>query len=156
MRIAGAKAAPGRALEVNAPRVAAPAPGSRYRAETPLAIRVVPPAGTAVQAYVLQLERRNAAGAWELVTNLPAPAAQAEAASGFSGFGAHRPGTPASMQASPGAWRVRAQVSSPGPSKWSTWNEFTVVAADSPRLMTDALRQAPAAPGGVSSKLKAR
>jgi hypothetical protein len=154
--IAG-KATSAPALAINAPRVAAPAPGSQYRAQSPLAIRVTPPSGTKPQSYLLRVEKKNAAGGWELVTNLPASASEAESATGYTGFGAHKPGTPANMQATPGAWRVSAQVTSPTPSKWSTPNEFTVVGADVPRLGTDALQ--PAAPGpqgGAASKLKVR
>jgi hypothetical protein len=140
---------------VNAPRVAAPAPGSQYRAQSPLAIRLTPPSGTKPQSYLLRVEKKNAAGGWELVTNLPASASEAESATGYTGFGAHKPGTPANMQATPGAWRVSAQVTSPTPSKWSTPNEFTVVAADSPRLMTDPVQPA-RRPAADASRLKVR
>jgi hypothetical protein len=56
---------------------------------------------------------------------LPVGAAQAESATGYTGFGA---GAPPTFLSAPGVWRLSAQVTAPQQSGWSDWVEFVVMA----------------------------
>lgn len=137
------------ALTINVPQIlsppAAPAPNS-YRAQSPVTIRITPPPQVRVQNYALEIQKKNAQGMWERVTTVPVVSAAEAEGTGFMKFGPHQSGTPigSGMTTNPGSWRLRAQVTNPIQTKWSQWREFSVVPADSPRLMTDIVQ--PAAP----------
>lgn len=124
------------------PVVLAPTPGQRFLNQTPVPIKLGPPAQWAetqidittgapiktarsVTGYLVRLERKDANGNWMPHTTLPVGAAQAESAAGYVGFGA---GAPPAGITTPGTWRLSAQVSAPRQSGWSDWVEFVVMA----------------------------
>jgi hypothetical protein len=74
---------------------------------------------------MVKIERKDTSGNWVPQATLPAGAADAESAAGYTGFGA---GTPPCCLTIPGAYRLSAQVSSPKQSGWSEWVEFVVMA----------------------------
>ena len=81
-----------------------------------------------VTGYMVRLERKDSNGQWLPHATLPVGAAQAESATGYTGFGA---GAPPAFLSIPGAWRLSAQVTTPQPSGWSDWVEFAVMAPPS-------------------------
>jgi hypothetical protein len=132
---------------VATPKILSPTPGSRQAAEIPLTIRFAPPGATGrVETYQVEIQSRNAAGAWTLPTAvLNVPASEAHGA----GFRLTRGATFA-----PGAWRLRAQALQPRKSEWTPWVEFTVASTSAeaaprpPAAMQKALpRSSPALDG---------
>ncbi len=123
------------------PIIHAPAAGQRVLNQTTVPIKLGPPPqwadtnigidGTpiktaeSVTGYMVRIERKDPTGNWVAHTTLPLGAAQAESATGYTGFGA---GVPPGGITTPGAWRMSAQVSSPRQSGWSEWVEFVVMA----------------------------
>lgn len=123
------------------PIITAPTAGQRFFNQSPISIKLAPPQpwadtevrldGTPVKTsksvtgYMVQLERKDSNGQWVPHATLPVGAAQAESATGYTGFGAEAP--PAFLSV-PGAWRLSAQVTTPQQSGWSDWVEFGVMA----------------------------
>ncbi|MGC3974846.1 MAG: hypothetical protein QM771_10745 [Nitrospira sp.] len=111
------------------PTIQTPAAGSLFLSNTSVAIKLAPPQGLAVTAYLVRLERKNSQGVWTLVTNLPVSAAEATSPAGYTGWGAPGNGRdPSRMVSLPGTYRMSAQVSSPRPTGWSQPVEFLVTA----------------------------
>jgi hypothetical protein len=111
------------------PAIQTPAAGSLFLSNTSVPIKIIPPQGLAVTAYLVRLERRNAQGIWTQVTNLPVSAAEAASPGGYTGWGAPGNGRdPSRMVSLPGTYRISAQVSSPRPTGWSQPTEFVVTA----------------------------
>lgn len=126
------------------PTILAPTAGQRFFTRSPVPIKLAPPQpwadtqlrldGTPVKTaksvtgYMVRLERQDANGNWVPHSTLPVGAAQAESATGYTGFGA---GTPPGGITTPGAWRLSAQVTAPQQSGWSDWVEFGVMAPPS-------------------------
>ena len=120
------------------PTIQTPAAEALFFSNTSVAIKVAPPQGLAVTAYLVRLERRNVQGIWTLVTNLPISAAEAASPDGYTGWGAPGNGPdPSRMVSLPGTYRISAQVSSPRPTGWSQPIEFVVTAP------TNAVQKAP-------------
>ncbi len=124
------------------PIIHVPAAGQRFLNQTAVPIKLGPPpqwadtnidvttgkpikTAESVTGYMVRIERKNPTGNWVAQTTLPVGAAQAESATGYTGFGA---GDPPVGITTPGAWRISAQVSSPRQSGWSEWVEFVVMA----------------------------
>lgn len=126
------------------PIIMAPTAGQRFFNQSPISIRLAPPQpwadtevrldGTPVKTaksvtgYMVRLERKDSNGQWLPHATLPVGAAQAESATGYTGFGA---GAPPAFLSIPGAWRLSAQVTTPQQSGWSDWVEFAVMAPPS-------------------------
>lgn len=124
------------------PIIHAPTAGQRVLNQTAVPIKLGPPpqwadtnidvttgkpikTAESVTGYMVRIERKDPMGNWVAQTTIPVGAAQAESAAGYTGFGA---GAPPGGITTPGAWRMSAQVSSPGQSGWSEWVEFVVMA----------------------------
>jgi len=114
------------------PSVLSPIKGQNFVAQNPVPIKLAPPKGWTVTAYMVNVLINGYS------CNLPVGAAQAQSATGYTDFGA---GKPPCFSAIPGSYRLRAQVSSPKESGWSDWIDFTV---RPPRFT---------APAGVGGKL---
>ena len=112
------------------PTILSPTGGQRFYAQMTVPIRLAPPSGWKVTSYLVSIQKKDARGNWAVQTNIPVPAAQAQSAQGYTGFGTGGSGptkSPAFLTG-PGAWGVRAQISAPNQSGWSNLVEFTVVA----------------------------
>lgn len=107
------------------PRVLAPSPGSAYRAQTAVTIRVAPGKAAKDASYELEIQRNL--GAWRALVNIPVNAAAAQAGLGYTGWGAPVNGADPQMTASVGSYRVRARATAPSPSVPSEWVEFKIV-----------------------------
>lgn len=117
------------------PRIVDPRAGSTHAPQTAMKIRVAAPKivglpGYKVQSYDLVFERRQPSGEWKPLTQVGAPASEAEGI-GYVGWGAQKPGTPNQMTAAPGTYRVRADVNTPRQQKLpelnrGPWTEFVV------------------------------
>lgn len=126
------------------PTIHAPTAGQRFFSQSPVPIKLAPPQpwadtevrldGTPVKTaksvtgYMVRLERKDSNGNWVPHSTLAVGAAQAESATGYTGFGA---GAPPAFLSVPGAWRLSAQVTAPQQSGWSDWVEFGVMAPPS-------------------------
>ena len=124
------KVQPGSTLLENlAPFVVSPTAGSHYLGMTTVPIKLAPPPGrVTVTLYTVKIERKNPGGTWALVTALPIGLAQASSPSGYLGWGAGGPdGRSLSLMASPGTYRITAQVSAPQQTGWSQPAEFVVM-----------------------------
>lgn len=117
-------------LENLAPLLVSPTAGSRYLSMTTVPIKLAPPPGRmTVTLYTVKIERKNPGGSWAPVTTLPIGLAQASSPSGYLGWGAGGPdGRSLSLMASPGTYRMTAQVSAPQQTGWSQGVEFVVMA----------------------------
>ena len=113
------------------PSVVAPSKGQRFFAQSVVPIKLAPPQGWIANSYVITIQRKDNRGNWVFNSNpIPVSAAEAQSATGYTGFGAGGNGaakSPALLTA-PGYWRLNAQVSAPRQSNWSDWAEFTVTA----------------------------
>lgn len=124
---------PGSTLLDNlAPCVVSPTAGSHYLGMTTVPIKLTPPPGrVAVTLYTVKIERKNPGGTWALVTALPIGLAQASSPSGYLGWGAGgQDGRSLSLMASPGTYRITAQVSAPQQTGWSLPAEFVVMSTN--------------------------
>lgn len=122
---------PGQTLLENlAPVLVTPTAGSRHLGMTTVPIKLAPPPGRmTVTLYTVKIERKNPGGSWAPVTTLPIGLAQASSPSGYLGWGAGGPdGRSLSLMASPGMYRITAQVSAPQQTGWSQGVEFMVMA----------------------------
>ena len=117
-------------LENLAPVLVSPTAGSRYLGMTTVPIKLAPPPGRmTVTLYTVKIERKNPGGSWAPVTTLPIGLAQASSPSGYLGWGGGGPdGRSLSLMASPGIYRITAQVSAPQQTGWSQGVEFVVMA----------------------------
>ena len=109
-----------------APLILAPTANALFLSNTSVPIKIAPPQGMTVTSYMVRLENRTAQGAWIPVTNLPIAAAEASSPSGYLGWGTPGNGRSLQMIASPGTYRISAQVVSPRTTGWSNWVEFVV------------------------------
>lgn len=130
------------------PTIHAPTAGQRFFSQSPVPIKLAPPQpwadtevrldGTPVKTaksvtgYMVRLERKDSNGNWVPHSTLPVGAAQAESATGYTGFGA---GAPPAFLSVPGPWRLSAQVTAPQQSGWSDWVEFAVMAPATNKLL---------------------
>lgn len=135
------------------PIIMAPTAGQRFFNQSPISIRLAPPQpwadtevrldGTpvktakSVSGYMVRLERKDSNGQWVPHATLPVGAAQAESATGYTGFGA---GAPPALLSIPGAWRLSAQVTTPQQSGWSDWVEFGVMAPPTSKIFQPAVK----------------
>lgn len=133
----GATQAPSQYRTSLSPVILSPASGQRFLTGTVVPIRLGPPPqwadasvaldGTPIRTtrsatfYLIRLERKDPNGNWVSYGVHTVSAADAQSARGYTGFGA---GVPV---ATPGAWRLNAQVSLPQQSGWSNWVEFVVM-----------------------------
>lgn len=140
-RLQGATEAPSQYRASLAPIILAPTGGQRFYNGTVVPIRLGPPpqwadanvgldgapitTARSVTFYLVRLERRDAQGNWVYYGAHTVSAADARSTSGYTGFGA---GGPPVGNATPGVWRLSAQVSLPQRSGWSNWVEFVVMA----------------------------
>jgi hypothetical protein len=118
-----------------APRIVAPDHDGVYPAQTAVNIRVAPPKIYTVknfkpQLYEVQVQRKQADASWVLQTTQGVRADLIEGI-GYSGWGAHQPGTGSAMTATPGAFRVRVVIKAPdsldlGNLALSEWVEFRI------------------------------
>lgn len=110
------------------PQILSPTAGQRFYAQTPISIKLSPPQGWNVNSYIVSIQKKNAKGGWDLQTNIPVSAVEAQSAQGYTGFGAggNGPMKSAAFLTGPGTWRLAAQVSSPRQSGWSNPVEFQV------------------------------
>lgn len=136
-QLQGATQPPVTYREALSPVVRSPVAGQRFLNQTVVPIKLGSPQGLASGGYMVRIERKDPKGNWVAHTTLPIGAAQAESATGYTGFGA---GVPPGGITTPGTWRLSAQVSSPKPSGWSDWVEFVVMA---PPTSTNKLLQPP-------------
>lgn len=115
-------------LENLAPFVVSPTAGSLYLGMTAVPIKLAPPPRRmTVTLYTVKIERKTPANTWALVTTLPIGLAQASSPSGYLGWGAGGPdGRSLPLMASPGTYRITAQVSAPQQTGWSQPAEFLV------------------------------
>lgn len=125
------------------PKVLSPTAGQRFYAQTPIAIKLAPPQGWSVNSYMVSIQKRNAKGGWDLQTNIPVSAAEAQSAQGYTGFGAggNGPMKSAAFLTGPGTWRLAAQVSAPRQSGWSNPVEFQVAPTAPLNLPAGALQR---------------
>jgi hypothetical protein len=105
-----------------APMIVQPTPGQSFVERRPITIRIAPPQNWNVVSYLVQLQRKDGKGSWNLHTNLPVEASLAHGV-GYTEFGA---GPPPGFSSVPGSWRLNAQATYPSKSAWSNWVEFTV------------------------------
>ncbi len=117
-------------LENLAPYVVTPTAGSLYLSMTAVPIKLAPPPRRmTVTLYTAKIERKDSRGVWAMVTNLPISLAQASSPSGYVGWSAGGPdGRSLPLMASPGTYRITAQVSGPQQTGWSQGVEFVVTA----------------------------
>jgi hypothetical protein len=123
------------------PIVHSPIAGQRFFNQATVPIKIGPPpqwadtnfdlttnafikTAQSVTGYMVKIERKDPSGNWVPQATLPAVAAEAESATGYTGFGAGKPPCCLTM---PGFYRLSAQVSSPKQSGWSDWIEFGVI-----------------------------
>ena len=69
------------------PSILSPTAGQRFYAQTIVPIKLWPPQNWKATAYTVSIQRKEANGSWVGVVNIPIPAAQAETAQGYLGFG---------------------------------------------------------------------
>lgn len=135
------------------PIITAPTARQRFFSQSPISIRLAPPQpwadtevrldGTPVKTaksvtgYMVRLERKDSNGQWVPHATLPVGAAQAESATGYTGFGA---GAPPAFLSIPGAWRLSAQVTTPQQSGWSDWVEFGVMAPPTNKILQPSVK----------------
>ncbi len=135
------------------PIITAPTARQRFFSQSPISIRLAPPQpwadtevrldGTPVKTaksvtgYMVRLERKDSNGQWVPHATLPVGAAQAESATGYTGFGA---GAPPAFLSMPGAWRLSAQVTTPQQSGWSDWVEFGVMAPPTNKILQPSVK----------------
>ena len=135
------------------PIITAPTARQRFFSQSPISIKLAPPQpwadtevrldGTPVKTaksvtgYMVRLERKDSNGQWVPHATLPVGAAQAESATGYTGFGA---GAPPAFLSIPGAWRLSAQVTTPQQSGWSDWVEFGVMAPPTNKILQPSVK----------------
>lgn len=126
------------------PIVQSPVAGQRFYNQTVVPIKLAPPpqwpqtnvdiqtgaavtTAKSVQSYMVNIWRKSQrTGQWVNMATIPIGAVNAHSQGGYTGF---VPGVPptAGPEPAPGAWRLRAQVSSPHQTGWSDWVEFNVM-----------------------------
>jgi hypothetical protein len=106
------------------PSVLAPTKGLVVYERTPMPIKLAPPKGWSATNYIVTIQAKDSKGNWFTNSTFPVGAVQAHSAVGYTGFGA---GAPPAFLSIPGAWRLKAQVSSPKQSGPSDWVEFSVM-----------------------------
>ncbi len=110
---------------VVAPTIVLPAVNALFLENTTVPIKLLPPQGMQVTSFMVKLERRDSQGNWVLFNHLPITVADATSPTGYTGWGAPGGKVPA-MIASPGTYRISAQVYSPRQTRWSVPVPFTV------------------------------
>ncbi len=115
---------------VTFPSVLSPSAGQAFYMGMPVAIRLGPPNGWNVADYLVNLQLRDPdprKNSWTSIWTISVPAAQAQSAAGFTGFGPASGQSVGTFASRPGRWHINAQVSSPRQSALSDWVEFTVI-----------------------------
>jgi hypothetical protein len=114
------------AFQPAVPSVTSPAANQVFFEKVPIPIKLTSPRALNATGYLVNLETKDANGAWRTHATIPVGVAQAQSATGYTGFGA---GAPPAFLALPGKWRLNAQISSPKASGPSAWVEFSVVSS---------------------------
>lgn len=110
-----------------APIIQLPAANALFLEYSTVPIKLQPPQGFATTSLLVKLERLNPQGQWAIVTHLPLSIAEATSPSGYTGWGAGGNGRSGQMVATPGTYRVSAQVSYPKKTVWSLPVQFVVI-----------------------------
>jgi len=126
------------------PTVLLPKPKQIFFSQTSIAIKLAPPQSRSttqinidgspimtvwsVSSYTVYIQQKAANGAWTPHATIPIGGHDAQSAAGYMGWGSGgKDGKSLAFLATPGAWRLNAQATSPRQSGASDWVEFSVV-----------------------------